>query len=87
MELEECRKVIDSIDEQIVTLLNRRAAEVRKIARLKANNGVPPVDLDREKEVFKRIIAENNGYIPEASLLRIYARIIRESRKLQEALQ
>lgn len=83
MGLQESRKKIDSIDEQIVTLLNRRAAEVKRIGRIKAAAGLPMVDAERESEVYRRITAENFGQIDNDGLMRIFEQIVTESRRIQ----
>ena len=83
MGLQESRKKIDSIDEQIVTLLNRRAAEAKRIGRLKAAAGLPIIDAERESEVFRRITAENFGQIDNDGLMRIFEQIVAESRRIQ----
>lgn len=85
MNLQESRKRIDSIDEQIVTLLNRRAAEVKRIGRIKAAAGIPLVDPGREAEIYRRIAAENFGHIENEALMRIFERIVEESRLMQQA--
>ncbi len=83
MGLQESRKKIDSIDEQIVTLLNRRAAEVKRIGRLKLAAGLPMVDAERESEIYRRITAENFGQIDNDGLMRIFEQIVAESRRIQ----
>lgn len=83
MGLQESRKKIDSIDEQIVTLLNRRAAEVKNIGRAKAAAGLPVIDAERESEIYRRITAENFGQIDNDGLMRIFEQIVAESRRIQ----
>ena len=83
MSLQESRKRIDSIDEQIVTLLNRRAAEVRQIGRIKTAAGIPLVDSQREAEIYRRIAAENVGQIDNEGLTRIFEQIVSEARRIQ----
>lgn len=83
MNLQESRRKIDSIDEQIVTLLNRRAAEVRQIGRIKAAAGLPTVDEHREAEIYRKIVAENFGQIDNEGLMRIFEQIVAESRRIQ----
>ena len=83
MNLQESRKKIDSIDEQIVTLLNRRAAEVKQIGRLKAAAGLPTVDTERESDIYRKITAENFGQIDNEGLMRIFGQIMAESRRIQ----
>jgi len=83
MNLQESRKKIDAIDEQIVALLNRRAAEVRQIARLKSAAGLPTIDSRREDEIYRRVAAENYGQIDNDALMRIFEQIVAESRRIQ----
>lgn len=83
MNLQESRKKIDLIDEQIVTLLNRRAAEVKEIGRIKAAAGLPLVDSQRESDIFLRITAENFGHIETDALVRIFEQIVAESKIIQ----
>lgn len=83
MNLQESRKRIDSIDEQIVALLNRRAAEVKRIGRIKTAAGLPLIDGQRESDIYRRVTAESYGQITNDSLLRIFEQILRESRRMQ----
>ena len=83
MNIQESRKRIDTIDEQIVTLLNRRAAEVKRIGKIKAAAGVPLVDATREAEIYRRVTAENFGQIDNDGLMRIFEQIVAESRRIQ----
>ncbi len=83
MGLQELRRNIDLIDEQIVALLNRRAAEVKQAGQIKAAAGLPLVDRAREAKIYSQIAADNAGEIKTDALLRIYAQIVAESRTLQ----
>src|SRR5688500_529850 len=83
MNLQESRRKIDSIDEQIVALINRRAAEVKKIGRIKAAAGLPTLDAQRETEIYRKVAAENFGQMDNEGLMRIYEQIVAESRRIQ----
>lgn len=82
-DLNEIRKRIDSIDEQIVALLNRRAAEVLRIGALKEARGIPTIDLLREEDVCRRVTGESAGVIEDDALVRIFRQILAESRRMQ----
>lgn len=86
MNLEQCRKVMDAVDTEILALLNRRADLSRKIGMLKAGAGLPIVDADREDEVLRRIARENAGQISDETAIRIYDEILCESRRIQFAI-
>ena len=83
MNLQESRRKIDAIDEQIVTLLNRRAAQVKQIGRIKASAGLPTVDRERESEIYRKVTAVNFGQIDNEGLMRIFEQIVAESRRIQ----
>ncbi len=83
MKLEDCRKEIDAIDAEILSLLNKRAEAAGKIGVLKAKAGLPIVDLDRESEVLRRVSQTNNGILADDSVIKIFRRIIQESRQVQ----
>lgn len=83
MDINKSRMRIDSIDDQIVRLLNSRAAEVKNIGRIKAAVGLPTIDGDRESEIFRRIKAESLGQIDDDALTRIFEQIVVESRRMQ----
>ena len=81
--LDECRKTIDSIDTEILILLNRRAEISKKIGAIKLQAGLPLVDGERETEVIRKIIRENEGSLADDAAVRIYTEIIKESRQIQ----
>ena len=83
MNLEEGRKLIDDLDSEILTLLNRRATLSRRIGRIKMRAGMPIVDRQREEIVLRRIIRENAGEIDDRALTCIYREILNESRRIQ----
>lgn len=64
MILEEFRKEINSIDEELVRLLERRFNVVLKIGQYKKENNLPIYDEDREKKVIENCVSrlENKNY-------------------------
>ena len=86
MKLEDCRKVIDSIDTEILGLLNRRADLSRLIGLMKTSAGLPIVDQAREETVIRRIVRENPGEIADTALVSIYREILDESRRIQSSI-
>ena len=86
MKLEDCRKVIDAIDAEILGLLNRRADLSRLIGLMKTSAGLPIVDEAREDAVIRRIVRENPGEIADAALISIYREILSESRRIQASI-
>jgi len=83
MKLEDCRKVIDAIDAEILMLLNRRAHISRRIGRMKTYAGLPIVDQGREEIVMRRLLRDNPGEIGDRAVAGIYQQILEESRRIQ----
>lgn len=83
MNLDDCRRQIDTLDEQLVALLNRRAVLVREVARIKQQTGLPIRIPSREAEVLAKVAAANRGPLDDAALHRLFNAIIQESRRLE----
>ncbi|MDQ3700608.1 MAG: chorismate mutase, partial [Chloroflexota bacterium] len=60
------RDEIDAIDQQLIELLNRRAAASVEVARIKRNGDVTTYVPSREQEVLNNILAANQGPLNEA---------------------
>jgi chorismate mutase len=84
MRIEDCREEIDRIDGELLRLLNRRARLALEIGELKARAGLPLKDEGREREVLSRSSVANAGPLGQNSVARIFRRIIRESRRVEE---
>lgn len=82
-DLADCRKRIDTLDIQILELLNRRTAIVEEIGRIKEELGMPIYEPKREDDVFHNVTANNSGPLPPDAVKRLFERIIDEMRTLQ----
>jgi len=86
--IDELRARIDVIDEQLVALLNTRAACAIEIGRLKRALGLPIYQPDRETAVVRRVrevTAHLGGPLTEDAMGRLFERIIDEARRLEGA--
>ncbi len=81
--LDVLRRRIDELDEQIVRLLNARAACALEIGALKRARGLPVYQPAREQEVLAHVRAVNGGPLDGAAVVRLYERIIDEARRLE----
>jgi prephenate dehydratase/chorismate mutase len=79
MNLKEIRKKIDSIDGQILQLLNSRMEQVLIANKFKTEIE----DNDREKEILDRIRINATGLIQGEFLEKIFTDMIQESKRLQ----
>lgn len=82
-DLNELRGEINSLDEQIVRLLNQRAAAAVEIGKLKQTHGSAVFAPDREHEILKRITDCSAGPLSKASLLAIYRELMSASFALE----
>jgi chorismate mutase-like protein len=84
MEIADWRRKIDELDEQIVRLINQRAAAAQAIGELKRTANLPVYEPQREKDVFDHIRRTNPGPLTEAEIIDVYERIIDVMRALQK---
>ncbi|MGQ9630954.1 MAG: prephenate dehydratase [bacterium] len=87
MDIEDWRKRIDEIDEEIVELLNRRAKAVLEIGKLKDKNRGEYYAPHREKEVYDRILSQSRGPFPRDGLIAVYREIMSASLSLERSLR
>ncbi len=88
MSLEELRKKIDTLDENIIQLLSRRASIAVDIAKIKAQAGMKSFyDPVREKQVYNRITDLNQGPLPDKALQSIYKEVMSATLALEQPLQ
>lgn len=83
MTLDAYRRRIDSIDEEILILLNRRAENAQRIGELKVAAGLSVVDREREERVLRRAAELNEGKLSDDAAIRIFGLILHESRQIQ----
>ncbi|MBI4391345.1 MAG: prephenate dehydratase [candidate division NC10 bacterium] len=86
MTLEDLRKRIDAIDEQILKLLSERAAVVQEIGQLKLREGLDFHAPQREEEILERLTQQNPGPFPETAVRSVYREIISACRSLEHPL-
>jgi chorismate mutase len=82
--LAKCRDEIDTIDLELLNLLNRRTRIVEEIGRTKESLELPIYEPKREEDVFRNVISHNPGPLAPDALQRIFERIIDEMRSLQK---
>ena len=84
-ELARLRGAIDDVDREILAALNRRAALVREVGRVKAGGSRSPVYVaSRERDLVADLTANNSGPFPDAGIPHVYREIISATRSLEE---
>jgi chorismate mutase/prephenate dehydratase len=86
MNIPDQRKAIDQLDEEIVSLLNKRTRHVLEIGAIKLKAGEEIYAPHRELAVLQRICKLNGGPISDASLRAIYREIMSSALALEKSL-
>ena len=85
-EIDELRRRIDVIDDQLMRLLNVRVACALEIGRLKHDASMPIYDPEREKRVLTLVrdsAIKLAGPLEAEAVVRIFERIIDEARRAE----
>lgn len=73
-EVDNIRKNIDGIDEEMLALLNKRAEWALKIK--KTSLGKSPIRPERESSIVREMVEKNEGPLPDSAIKQIYTQII-----------
>jgi chorismate mutase len=84
MNIDYWRTEIDEIDRELLRLLNRRARLAIRVGSIKRLTGLPCCDPEREKVVLDNLRLANPGPLDHEAVARLFRRIIRESRRMEE---
>jgi chorismate mutase len=86
MTIDELRTEIDRLDSELLRIFNQRADFALKIGRIKKSRDLPIYDPAREKLIFQRMKAENPGPLDDEAIVRLFERVIDESRRLERIM-
>lgn len=75
-ELDEIRKRIDSLDNQVHDLLMERADLIMKISEEKKKQGIQIVQPAREARMIRRLISRHREPLPEEAIVRIWRELV-----------
>ena len=82
-QVNDLRRRIDQIDDQLMKLLNSRSACAVEIGRIKRQIGFPVYQPEREKWILERVERNNPGPLDSGAVRRVFERVIDESRRLE----
>jgi len=85
MNIEELRAQIDEVDDELLSLLNKRTQLVLEIAAHKRAANIPLYDPDRERFVVERACFVCPGPLDHAAVHLIFRCLIGESRRIAAA--
>ena len=85
--LDELRKKIDSLDTQIVNLLNERYRTVQKVGEFKKGVASAIYVPERERKVYEKVSRLNDGPMKDVTLFAIYREIMSGALALEQGLR
>jgi len=87
MPLDNIRKRIDEIDDQLLRLFSERADCVHEVGEIKKREGLPIYAPEREEALLKKLVAKSDGKLPEKSIRAIYREIMSAALHLEDDLK
>jgi len=86
VEIDEIRKRIDLLDDELLRIFNERARLALAIGEIKKRLGLPVYDPAREKRIFARMKGDNRGPLDDGAIVRLFERVVDESRRLERIM-
>ena len=86
MTIDDIRENIDRLDSELLRIFNERASLALAIGELKKGLDLPVYDPAREKRIFLRMTAENQGPLDDQAIVRLFERVVDESRRLERIM-
>jgi len=83
LDIDQLRQEIDRLDQELLRIFNERAGIALKIGEIKKVQGLAVYDPEREKRIFERMRAANPGPLEDEAIIRLFERVIDESRRLE----
>ena len=68
----ELRTLLDSIDENILQLLEKRMNIIRQVGHIKSKLNIPIEDIDREEKIIKKLKNISKNSLTENQLKKIF---------------
>jgi chorismate mutase/prephenate dehydratase len=84
-DIEKLRREIDALDDELLKLLNRRAALAGRIGALK--QGAPVYRPEREAEILRRVTQASPGPLSAERVAGVFREVISACRGLEEAIR
>jgi len=86
MTIDDIRENIDRLDSELLRIFNERASLALAIGEIKKGLDLPVYDPAREKRIFTRMTAENQGPLDDQAIVRLFERVVDESRRLERIM-
>lgn len=76
------REELDTINQELLALLERRGRIVHQVMQIKREHALPAHDPDRERRMIEALLSAASDVYPRASLERVFATVFEISRAL-----
>lgn len=86
MDIGVIRQRIDLLDDVLLRIFNERARLALEIGHHKKLLNLPVYDPAREKRIFARMKEDNPGPLDDGAIVRLFERVIDESRRLERIM-
>jgi chorismate mutase len=84
LDLDQLRREIDSVDQQILKLVHERVRLVMKVGEYKRERGMPVYDPSRERALLDRLCKAAEPPVDADTIRRIFERLVDESRRIEQ---
>ena len=84
-DIDKLRREIDAVDDELLKLINRRAALAGRIGSLK--QGAPAYRPERETQILRRVADASSGPLPPERVTAVFREVISACRGLEEAIR
>jgi chorismate mutase/prephenate dehydratase len=84
-DIDKLRREIDAVDDELLKLINRRAALASRIGALK--QGAPAYRPERETQILRRVAETNPGPLAAERIAGVFREVISACRSLEEAIR
>jgi chorismate mutase len=86
LDINEIRTRIDLLDDVLLRIFNERARLALEIGHFKKELNLPVFDPAREKRIFARMKEDNPGPLDDGAIVRLFERVVDESRRLERIM-
>jgi chorismate mutase len=83
-ELEELRRAIDEVDQQILALVAERVRLVLRVGDVKRERNMAVYDPERERRILDRLASQAAAPLDQTTVRRVFERLIDEARRLEQ---
>jgi chorismate mutase len=83
-DLDELRRAIDAVDQQILKLLHERVRLVVAVGEYKRERDLPVYDPERERALLERLCNSAEPPLDAETIRRIFERLVDESRRIEQ---